>query len=198
MPLHSTFNLHQVVDGEAQVPVGEVFCRYPSGDGLCPRDTKFTDRSCLLAHVRHAHGPFARRRKGGLTAAEMEEARAYYTELLALYLGRPNPGTSELCPERHLPARRSPSAKDGYSTFPSGESLSNKSRFPPSASTRSHTARPPSQQIPQAEPPPIPIQLLSLSRKIEIMVDVLGLEGLSEAERQDAQAILQKFVSEMD
>ncbi|KAG5934274.1 hypothetical protein E4U59_006314 [Claviceps monticola] len=120
----------------------------------------------------------------------MEEARAYYTELLALYLGRPNPGTSELCPERHLPARRSPSAKDGYSTFPSGEILSNKSR--------SHTVRPPGQQLPQAEPPPIPIQLLSLSRKLEIMVDVLGLEGLFEAERQDAQAILKTFVSEMD
>ncbi|KAG5945357.1 hypothetical protein E4U60_005303 [Claviceps pazoutovae] len=179
MPSHSTFNLYQVVDGEAQIPVGEAFCRYPSGDGLCARDKKFTDRSCLLAHVRHAHGPFARRRLGGLTAAGMEGARAYYTELLALYLGRSNPGTSELCPERHLPA----------STFPSGEILSNKSRFPSSASTRSHTARPPSQQIPQAEPPPIPIQLLSLSRKLEIMVD---------AERQDAQAILQKFVSEMD
>ncbi|KAG5957788.1 hypothetical protein E4U58_005651 [Claviceps cyperi] len=119
MPSHSTFNLYQVVDGEAQVPVGEVFCRYPSGDGLCACDKKFTVRSCLLAYVRHAHGPFARRRTGGLTAAEMEEARTYYTELLALYhLGRPNPGTSELCPERHLPAKRSSSAKDGYSTFP--------------------------------------------------------------------------------
>ncbi|KAG5917028.1 hypothetical protein E4U61_003107 [Claviceps capensis] len=128
MPSHSTFNLYQMVDGEAQIPVGEVLCRYPSDDGLCARDKKFTDRSCLLAHVRHAHDPFAHRGLGGLTAAEMEEARAYYTELLALYLGRPNLGTSELCPERHLPARRSPSAKDGYSTFSSGESLSNKSK----------------------------------------------------------------------
>ncbi|KAG6069289.1 hypothetical protein E4U32_000003 [Claviceps aff. humidiphila group G2b] len=198
MPPHSTFNLHRVVDGEAQVPVGEVFCRYPCGDGLCARDTKFTLRSCLLAHVRHVHGPFARRRTGGLTAAEMEEARAYYTELLELYLGVPNPGMSELCPERHLPARRSPLAKDGYSTFPSGESLSNELRFPSCTSTRSHTARPPSQQISQSEPLPTPIQLLSLSRKLEIMVNVLGLEGLSEAERQDAQAIIQKFISEMD
>ncbi|KAG6113224.1 hypothetical protein E4U13_003946 [Claviceps humidiphila] len=198
MPPHSTFNLHRVVDGEAQVPVGEVFCRYPCGDGLCARDTKFTLRSCLLAHVKHVHGPFARRRTGGLTAAEMEEARAYYTELLELYLGMPNPGMSELCPERHLPARRSPLARDGYSTFPSGESLSNESRFPSCTSTRSHTARPPSQQIPQAEPLPTSIQLLSLSRKLEIMVNVLGLEGLSEAERQDAQAIIQMFISEMD
>ncbi|KAG6096913.1 hypothetical protein E4U14_007849 [Claviceps sp. LM454 group G7] len=197
MPPHSTFNLHRVVDGEAQVPVGEVFCRYPCGDGLCARDTKFTLRSCLLAHVKHVHGPFARRRTGGLTAVEMEEARAYYTELLELYLGIPNPRTSELCPERHLPARRSPLAKDGYSTFPSEESLSHKSRFPSSTSTRSHAARPPSQQIPQAEPLPTPVQLLSLSRKLEIMVDVLGLEGLSEAERQDAQAIINKFISEM-
>lgn len=30
------------------------------------------------------------------------------------------------------------------------------------------------------------------------MVNVLGLEGLSEAERQDAQAIIQMFISEMD
>ncbi|KAG5977791.1 hypothetical protein E4U56_006910 [Claviceps arundinis] len=47
MPPHSTFNLHQ---------------------------TKFSLRSCLLAHVKHVHGPFARRQTGGLTAAEMEEA----------------------------------------------------------------------------------------------------------------------------
>ncbi|KAG6049070.1 hypothetical protein E4U39_006578 [Claviceps sp. Clav50 group G5] len=35
----------------------------------------------------------------------MEDARAYYTELPALYLGRPNPETSELCSERLSPCK---------------------------------------------------------------------------------------------